>query len=169
MDDFLFPPPPPNPNDGRKPSGRSEPTHRVGFTGTQDGTTRDQMNCLYNFFEQLDKFEFHQGCCIGADEQATVAASHYADVTIYGYPSNIRLKTAPRCLRLSHVLAACKPPLERNRDIVGAVELLLACPKGMKEEQRSGTWATIRYARKLALPIVVFWPDGTVTEEKQRD
>lgn len=28
MDDFLFPPPPDNPNDGRKPSGRSEPTHR---------------------------------------------------------------------------------------------------------------------------------------------
>jgi hypothetical protein len=46
-----------------------------------------------------------------------------------------------------------------------AAAMLAACPKG-PEERRSGTWATVRYARKTGKPVVIFWPDGTVTEEK---
>ena len=57
------------------------------------------------------------------------------------------------------------PYLERNRAIVDACDILIACPKGMQEEQRSGTWATVRYARRRDRPIVIVWPDGTVTRE----
>lgn len=51
-----------------------------------------------------------------------------------------------------------KPPLIRNRDIVNAGELLIATPKLDVEEQRSGTWAAIRYARKIGKPIILIYP-----------
>lgn len=35
----------------------------------------------------------------------------------------------------------------------------------MEEEQKTGTWYTIRYARKQNKQIVIFWPDGTITNE----
>jgi hypothetical protein len=38
----------------------------------------------------------------------------------------------------------------------------LACPRGYTEELRSGTWATIRYARKTGVPYVIIFPDRTV-------
>lgn len=64
-------------------------------------------------------------------------------------------------LALADVVHEPRPPLERNRDVVDASDVLLACPGGMAEEQRSGTWATIRYARKAGKPVVIVWPDGT--------
>lgn len=57
-----------------------------------------------------------------------------------------------------------KPNLVRNKDIVESTDVLLACPKG-PEELRSGTWSTVRLARKQGKRVVIFWPDGSVTEE----
>ncbi len=45
--------------------------------------------------------------------------------------------------------------LDRNRDIVAAVSILIAAPETDIEEQRSGTWATVRYARKKGIPVVI--------------
>lgn len=39
--------------------------------------------------------------------------------------------------------------LDRNRRLVFGADLLLAFPRTSAEEQRSGTWATVRAARKL--------------------
>jgi hypothetical protein len=54
------------------------------------------------------------------------------------------------------------PALVRNRSVVEAAfgGLLIACPKG-PEVWRSGTWATIRYARRRGCVPLIFWPDGT--------
>jgi hypothetical protein len=41
--------------------------------------------------------------------------------------------------------------------------VLLAVPKGMIEELRSGTWSTIRRAKKHGINVVICWPDGSVT------
>ena len=38
------------------------------------------------------------------------------------------------------------PYLTRNKQIVDASEVLVACPQSAKEEMRSGTWSTVRYA-----------------------
>lgn len=51
--------------------------------------------------------------------------------------------------------------LTRNRDIVDATEALIAAPKGMEEERRSGTWSTVRYARQQGKRVVVVFPDGS--------
>ena len=53
-----------------------------------------------------------------------------------------------------------KDYLVRNHDIVDVCDVLVATP-GQKEEQiRSGTWATIRYARKIRKQIIIVYPDG---------
>jgi hypothetical protein len=62
-----------------------------------------------------------------------------------------------------------KPPLERNHDIVDQADVMIATPRTMQEEQRSGTWATIRYARKKGRELHIIWPDGTIAEENLKD
>lgn len=58
------------------------------------------------------------------------------------------------------------PFLVRNHAIVDeGVDGLIAAPSGWVEEQRSGTWATVRYARKLGRRIWIVLPDGRVKEE----
>jgi predicted Rossmann fold nucleotide-binding protein DprA/Smf involved in DNA uptake len=57
-----------------------------------------------------------------------------------------------------------RPYLDRNRDIVAASDVLIACPKG-PEQRRSGTWSTVRYARQARLPILIVWPDGEVSDD----
>jgi len=47
------------------------------------------------------------------------------------------------------------PYLERNREIVNQSAVIIAAPRFMAEEVRSGTWMTIRYARKLDRPITI--------------
>ena len=51
-----------------------------------------------------------------------------------------------------------KPYLERNQDIADETGILLACPSGFKEVLRSGTWATIRRGKIVA----IIFPDGSV-------
>jgi hypothetical protein len=58
------------------------------------------------------------------------------------------------------------PHLERNRKIVGATEVLVNCPGEAKERLRSGTWATIRYARKAGRPVRLVLLDGAVQVER---
>jgi hypothetical protein len=138
---------------------------RVGFTGTREGLTEQQRLALEKWFD-ADKgqmYLFKQGCCVGADEQAAVIANTWG-IIIYGHPSTLLNLTSRRAWELCDAVYFPRDPLVRNRKIVEDSDLLLACPKG-PEEQRSGTWSTIRYARKQHKPVVVFWPDGTVTTE----
>ena len=57
--------------------------------------------------------------------------------------------------------------LTRNRMIVDMITpggWLVAMPEG-PEKDRSGTWYTIRYARRSKKPVLIFWPNGHVTVE----
>ncbi len=56
--------------------------------------------------------------------------------------------------------------LDRNKQMVWLTDQLIACPKEYEEIKRSGTWATIRAARRAKKPITFVWPDGTVTVER---
>jgi hypothetical protein len=37
---------------------------------------------------------------------------------------------------------------------------VIAAPMSSAEILRSGTWATIRYARKAGKPVLIIWPNG---------
>jgi len=138
----------------------------VGFTGTREGCTVHQAGFLELILrERLSEpgSVLHQGCCVGADAQATAIARRLfgAAVVIVGHPCNWPALQDKDAVATSHPIRPCRPPLERNRTIVDECDVLVACPAG-PEVVRSGTWSTIRYARRTGKPVIIIYPDGTV-------
>jgi predicted Rossmann fold nucleotide-binding protein DprA/Smf involved in DNA uptake len=44
--------------------------------------------------------------------------------------------------------------------------VLVACPREEHgEETRSGTWSTVRYARRVGRPVIVVRPSGRIERE----
>jgi hypothetical protein len=109
--------------------------------------------------------EFHHGCCVGADATAALITSEEVlDVDIHAHPGDLVALTDADALRLSDVRHRPQANLVRNKAIVNACDVLVACPKG-PEEIRSGTWSTVRYAVKQGKPVTIIWPDGK-TEQR---
>ncbi|MAH51185.1 hypothetical protein CMI37_35535 [Candidatus Pacearchaeota archaeon] len=96
--------------------------------------------------------EFHHGDCIGSDYDAHILLRQVSESVVVLYPPDI---TTKRAYCIGEVEKEPKPYLERNKDIVNNTDLLIACPKSDKEELRSGTWATIRYARKQNKEVIM--------------
>ena len=96
---------------------------------------------------------FHHGDCIGADWEA----NHIARCLNYGVEIHPPIDPRYRAWCSSMCVHICKPYLERNHDIVDVSHLLIACPAG-PETLRSGTWATVRYARKTSVPVIILEP-----------
>lgn len=136
---------------------------RVGFTGTREGLTGPQLDSLNEFIGDYAPKEAHHGCCIGADEAFARLAGRFMHTEIIGHPGDNRALTMDKPELLCDEVLIGKPNLDRNRDIVDDCDVLFACPKG-PEEHRSGTWATIRYARKVGRRTIIFWPDGSVDD-----
>jgi hypothetical protein len=142
----------------------------LGFTGTQIGMTDAQRRGVREILIvlQLPRFGLSavvHGDCIGADDDFDAIAVELGLARIhrptFGAKRAFGGKARPaETLRIW----PAKPPLERNRDIVGEVTRMLATPKG-PEETRSGTWSTIRYARRLRRFTQIVWPDGRVVVE----
>ena len=138
----------------------------VGFTGTREGMTQKQKEMLHAELLRptfADAF-FHHGDCIGADAEAHDIAERL-ELRINIHPSD---RIAGRALKKPNKggnLWPPKPPLERNAIIVAAADVLIACPKQMQEVLRSGTWATVRYARKKGIEVTIIYPDGSCSME----
>lgn len=133
---------------------------KIGFTGTQDGMAQWQSQFVFNEMMDLGPTEAHHGCCIGADHEFHGLLG-YSHAKVHGHPPLNTSKMAPCDCDVMH---EPKDYLVRNHDIVDATEWLIAAPKG-PEVKRSGTWSTIRYARKLGRPISIVWPNGEITRE----
>jgi hypothetical protein len=100
--------------------------------------------------------EFHHGDCMGADSEAhEVAEAAFGAKKIWVHPPDDAKK---RAFRVSSHVARPRPYLERNRAIVDASDMVIAAPKSMTEELRSGTWATVRYARKTGKRVLILEP-----------
>lgn len=126
----------------------------VGFTGTQLGMTEDQKDALSRILVDEDVTELHHGDCIGADDEAHAIATDLHITVVIHPPEN----EAKRAWCHSEDMRRPRPYLDRNHAIVdllatvrhdGARAFLIAAPKG-PEVLRSGTWATVRYARNSA-------------------
>lgn len=109
--------------------------------------------------EELGADELTHGGCVGADAEAHAAA------LALGMRVRLRpcdLEDARAFCRGGELVAAPDKPLKRNREIVDDGECLLAIPGMMREQRRSGVWATIRYALKRGREVLVIWPDGSL-------
>src|ERR1700693_4636790 len=126
----------------------------VGFTGTRKGASELQLKRVEQALYSLGTSWFVHGGSEGADKQAHFIAKMLM--------VKIRVRPAVNCWWPdADDLTHSKPPLERNKDIVNDVQYMLACPAIFEEELRSGTWATIRYAREIHKPLAIIWPDDT--------
>lgn len=128
----------------------------IGFTGTskrfptveQGKRLNYRLKVLYAGGER----EFHHGDCIKMDAWVAEAAKAIGFRLICHPPAN----EYKRAFVQSHVVSDRKPFLDRNHDIVDESTILLAAPDTSQEELRSGTWATIRYARKKKIPVEIY-------------
>lgn len=129
---------------------------KIGFTGTQIGMTDEQKKRLKILLKQMKATSLSHGDCIGADEQAHKIAKSLG-LEIYIHPP---IDSSKRAFCKDYdVIYPPKDYLKRNKDIVNESDRIIAMPKG-KEELRSGTWATVRYAKKQCKSIIVIYPSG---------
>jgi hypothetical protein len=139
----------------------------VVFTGTKKGMTPAQFERVGFVLRALNPTMRRHGCCAGADQEFHFISSH----PTYMHPSREdQLTWAEFARRVNDVVHPIpkhsSPEIRRNHIMVDRSQALIAAPASMKEVRRSGTWATVRYARDRKLPhIYICWPDGTVTEE----
>lgn len=134
----------------------------VGFTGTQTGMTDQQMsafNEMLSMFMVPSGIHFHHGDCVGADAEAHQIARNLGLHIIIHPPEIERL----RAFCTGDELRPPAPYIARDHRIVDESSVLLATPATREEVLRSGTWTTIRYARRQGLPIFIVQPNGLIT------
>lgn len=129
---------------------------RVGFTGTRKGMSPAQREQLALVLYWLAASEFHHGGAAGADTEAdkVAMAQHYHRV-VHPCPGVVRADRFD-----GRTWEEVFPPLVRNRRIVEACDVLVAAPETDREVVRSGTWATVRYARQAGKPVVMLSRGG---------
>lgn len=142
---------------------------RVGFTGTRQGMSNDQVLQVHMLLGDLrgkGATQASHGMCVGADDQFHFMAKALGYFMI-GCPGVTTDWTpAYRATMECDLVMPEKPYLARNRDIIRESDVLIATPKEQTEQTRSGTWATIRYAREAKKALVILYPDGSSTVEQ---
>jgi hypothetical protein len=131
----------------------SQASRSIGFTGSRAGLTSSQRELLTNSLQELKHtyMYFHHGDCVGADEEANDIAKKIGYYIVIHPPTNPKQRAYCPISEFCTILPS-KPYLKRNQEIVLASSILIAAPSSSKEQLRSGTWATVRFARKLKTP-----------------
>src|SRR5262245_2922468 len=151
---------------------KDAPVVRVGFTGGRRPVTPHQDAWIRSTLEGMfvEGAELHHGDCVGKDE-----ATHLIARSI-GYRVVIHPPT------ISYLRAFCggegveirppRPYLLRNEDIVRETLIVVAVPDH-PGHRRSGTWFTVRAARRLERSVLICpyfhgVPAGTPLHEQAR-
>jgi hypothetical protein len=120
---------------------------KIGFTGTREGMSQHQIEQFVLKMIELDPAEFHHGDCVGADAEAhDLVREFLPHVWIVIYPPKSDYQ---RAFKTGDETKEPEAYLARDKKIVEATDFLIGAPKSNDEIIRSGTWATIRHARKL--------------------
>lgn len=138
-------------------------TH-TGFTGSRRGMTCDQLATMETQILCHITGWWHHGDCVGSDKASHALAIAHRLQTCVHPPSDSRLRAWCK----GDIILEPKHYLARNCDIVDSTCRLIAAPATMDEELRSGTWYTVRFARKLGRLIIIVLPDGSVKVEKEK-
>ena len=140
------------------------PEH-LAVTATRDGLTDEQA---YIAMQLLDHaLRLSHGAARGGDSQLHYLA-HDRGVPCSIWPAdNVPSNLSGLDIWDTDVIHPAGKALDRNHDIILDGHALAAFPRLMQEELRSGTWAAVRFARKTDRPILIVWPDGTLTRENR--
>lgn len=120
------------------------------------------MRKIRCFIEDNDVKILHHGDCIGVDVQTAKIAEFMGVKTVCHPPLN----PSARARHNSTIILPEKEYLDRNRDIVDAVDCMIVVPFEKEEILRSGTWMTYRYAKKRDVDRTIIFPDGTLRIEE---
>lgn len=131
---------------------------KVGITGTRQGMSSEQRKALYEILTGIHPKELHMGDCIGVDAEAAIMAKGLG-VRIVSHPP---ISTKYRAFVAYDEERPVAEYLVRNERIVNETELLIGVPRTHREQLRSGTWACIRYARKIRRMTCIIYPRGNV-------
>lgn len=135
---------------------------KIGVTGSRITPSDKQSGHLFGLLRELTPAEVHHGACLGADATAHDFAVELG-LGVVVHPPDDHKHVYSMALAADRVMPE-KPYLRRNRAIVDSCDRLIAVPNN-PERLRSGTWATVRYARHLGKPITILWANGEITEE----
>lgn len=150
---------------------------KIGFTGTSRGMNAQQKEQLRDFITGIVRqeiqrgssfIEFHHGDCIGADDEAaTIAHNAGCHVVAHpGYPKGKETDTTFRAFNPhSSQILEPKEFIQRDHDIVDVSEYMIAAPHTDSELVRSGTWTTVRYARKKGRTIGFVYPNRRMVSD----
>lgn len=138
----------------------------IGFTGSQHPmSVRTKITLHATLIDLYNKNIFssapiclHHGDCINADFEASKIGKSVGYL-VHAHPPFNEKKRA--FSEFNDIIHAPKDYIERNHDIVNGSSILIATPLTHNEVIRSGTWATIRYARSLGREICIIFPDGS--------
>lgn len=140
----------------------------IGFTGTRRGLNLKQEVLLEVILKQLVKqyieVILHHGDCLGADYEAHQMAEGLSLITVAHPPTS----KARRAYCNASITLGPEPYLKRNKKIVNYTELMIAAPEGL-ERTRSGTWSTIRYARREGRTILILHPTGALEVDAPKE
>jgi hypothetical protein len=132
-------------------------THIIGFTGNRIGLTEEQKTGIRLILDKFTNIVVSHGDCLGADTDMHTLCVDYREanphktIKIHIYPPDI---ASHRGFNVGDVMMEAKPYLKRNDMIVRASNVLIACPMDKNVEiLRSGTWSTVRRARKLGKTV----------------
>lgn len=131
----------------------------VAFTGTQIGMTKAQRKALKSLLLEMKPKVLVHGDCVGADAQAHDIATELG-LEVWIRPCILDHK---RAYKEGKLLAEPEEPLTRNHKMVDESHALIGCPKEAQPQLRSGTWATIRYAKKCDVLRWLVYPDGSIS------
>jgi hypothetical protein len=142
-------------------------TIRIGFTGTSKGMASEQKLQLAALFGVLKdeyaghQIEFHEGHCIGADEQAAKLAKQFG-FRVVAHPGYNSRNPSGTLFRSdwggADETREPQPFIKRDKHIVDETIRMIATPLTRQETTRSGTWTTIRYARRQGKKIDILYP-----------
>lgn len=134
-------------------------TFSIGFTGTQEGMTVNQKETINYIFghRNFNISEVHHGDCVGSDKDFHDIAQKWGFKIVLHPP--IKPDKRAFCQGAEEEYPK-KDYLVRNKSIVNNTDMLLATPATKDMKQRSGTWSTIRYAKKIKKRLIIIFPDG---------
>lgn len=137
---------------------------KIGFTGSRNGMTGQQATQFMQVVLGLARpiSEFHHGDCVGADDTAHDLIRLNVGCKIVIHPPT---RSVLRAWRKGDMFREEKNYIPRNCNIVDETDMLIATPNTDQEIMRSGTWQTVRYAKRQGKRTVIIYPDGSIEEQ----